>query len=52
MTSVAVLPILVSIVVTFLFLHTPRIIVDIYEFLNMEVTNLLWNNNNITCYSR
>lgn len=29
--------ILLSIVVTFLLLHTPRIIVDIYEFLNIEV---------------
>jgi len=28
--------ILLSIVVTFLFLHSPRIIVDIYEFLNVE----------------
>ena len=37
---VSVLIILCSIVVTFLLLHTPRIIVDIYEFLNIEVTKI------------
>ena len=47
--AVSVLIILVSIVVTFLLLHTPRIIVDFYEFLNIEVNQIcsLFRNNKI-----